>query len=210
MDAPIGKGENVERPENPMAEITPEKKPRLYTLGEYLRREERSKERHEYFNGIIKPVPMARGPHNEIAANVIAALKNALKQTGKVYRVFSSNQKVYIPEINTGLYPDALVVSEKPVYHDEGSLLLTNPLLIVEVLSKSTRNFDLSHKFSYYKGLDSFREYVLIEQDKRQVEVWYREEPGLWRNTIINDPEGSVSLRSVDCEIRMADIYEHV
>lgn len=210
MDAPIGKGENVEQPDNPLTGITPEKKPRLYTLGEYLRREERSKERHEYFNGIIKPVPMARGPHNIIIMNIGAALKIALKSTRKRYVVFSGSQKIYIPGMNTGLYPDGLVVSEKPEYHDEGALLLTNPLLIVEVLSKSTQLFDRSNKFSYYKGVDSFREYVLIEQDKRQVEVWYREEPDLWRNTIISDPEGSVLLRSVDCEIRIIDIYEHV
>ena len=153
---------------------------------------------------------MAKGPHNEIAANVIAALKNALKKTGKIYRIFSSNQKIYLPELNLGYYPDVLIVCEKPEYHDDGELLLTNPLLIVEVLSRSTRNFDLSHKFGHYKTLPSFKEYVLIEQTLPHVETWYREAPDLWRNTMVSDPASAVALRSVSCEIGMSDIYEHI
>jgi Uma2 family endonuclease len=210
MDAASAQGAKKEKPDNPLAQIKSKRAPKLYTLGEYLRREESSRERHEYFNGIITPVPMAKGPHNEITANVIGALKNAIKKTDKVYRVFSNNQKIYIPELNAGYYPDVLVVSEKPEYWDDEQLLLTNPLLIVEVLSKSTRNFDHNNKFSHYKTLPSFNEYVLIEQTHCQVETWFREEPDLWRTTTVNDPAGMLHLRSVGSELSMAEIYEHI
>jgi Uma2 family endonuclease len=210
MDAAGTQGAKKDKPDNPLAQIKSSRAPKLYTLGEYLRREERSSERHEYFNGIITPVPMAKGPHNIITMNVGSALKIALKATGKQYVVFGSSQKIYFPELNMGLYPDVLVVSEKPEYWDEEELLLINPLLIVEVLSKSTRHFDHNNKFSYYKTLPSFMEYVLIEQKHCQVETWFREEPDLWRTATINDPTSALPLRSVGCDLLMADIYEHV
>jgi Uma2 family endonuclease len=195
---------------NPLAQAKPAKPPKRHTLGEYLRREERSAEKHEYFDGIIKAIPMAKGPHNEITANTIAALKNAVKQLATIYRVFSNDQKIYIPELNVGLYPDALVVCEKPEYWDEEALLLTNPLLIVEVLSKSTRHYDYGSKFNYYKTLPSFKEYVLIEQTECRVETWFREAPDLWRNTVVSDLAEPLALRSLGCELRLADVYEHI
>lgn len=197
------------KPDNPMTALA-EGEPKRYTLGEYLRLEERSEQRHEYLDGELKPVAMAKGPHNEIAANTIAALKQAIKLLPKTYRVFSSNQKVYIPEFNLGLYPDALVVSEAPRYWDEGQLLLSNPLLIVEVLSKSTRHYDYGSKFSYYKTLPTFQEYVLIEQTHCRVETWFREAPDLWRNTICTDLGGVAALRSLDCKLRLEEVYEHI
>ncbi len=196
--------------DNPLMEIRPEAEPKLYTLGEYLRKEERSRVRHEYFNGIIQTMPMAKGPHNIITMNVGTALNVTLKVTGKKYIVFSSQQKIYLPELNFGLYPDVLVVCEAPEYYRDEQLLLTNPLLIVEVLSKSTRKYDSDNKFSYYKTLPSFQEYVLIEQSECRVETWYREGPDLWRNTIVSAPDGRLPLRSVGCELLMADVYEHI
>lgn len=186
------------------------KAPRKHSLEAYLRREERSRERHEYYDGYITPVAMAKGPHNEIAANTIAAIKNAVKQADKTFRVFSSNQKIYIPALNVGLYPDAVVVSEGPEYWDDGELLLTNPLLIVEVLSKSTRHFDRGDKFRDYKKVPSFMEYVMIEQTHCHVDTYFREEPDLWRTGVLNDLTAQLTLRSIGCSIELADVYEYI
>lgn len=195
---------------NPLAVLKPAKQSRRYTLEQYLRREEKSLERHEYFDGTIIRVPMAKGPHNEITANTVTAIKIAVKPLKKRYRVFSSNQKIYLPQLNFGLYPDALVVSEKPSYWDDNQLLLVNPLLIVEVLFKSTRAYDRGDKFSEYKTLPSFKEYVLIEQDRCSVESLYREEPDLWRETIVTNPNGHILLKSIGCSLSLADIYENI
>ncbi len=210
MDAASAQEVIKREKENPLAQIKPAKTPKRYTLGEYLRREERSRERHEYFDGIIKAVPMAKGPHNIISMNIGSALKVAIKTAGEKHVVFSNSQKVYFPELNFGVYPDVLVVCEKPEYWDEEELLLVNPLLIVEVLSKSTRHYDYSNKFAYYKTLPSFKEYVLIEQAQCKVETWFREEPDLWRNATVDAPAGQLPLRSIGCDILMADIYEHI
>ncbi len=153
---------------------------------------------------------MARGTHNIIAANTISAIKTEARKHGKRLMVFSFNQKVYLPKLNFGLYPDALVICEKPLYWDDNEVLLVNPLLIVEVLSKSTGAYDRKDKFSEYKTLDSFKEYVLIEQNGCSVESRFREEPTLWRETLVTDPNGSIHLSSIGCTISLADIYEEI
>ena len=83
---------------NPLVVLeTPRKEPRRYTLAQYLRREERSKEQNEYYDGIITKLPMARGPHNEIIINVGATLKPTLKMLDKKYRIYGGQQAVYLP-----------------------------------------------------------------------------------------------------------------
>lgn len=195
---------------NPLAELKSTKKSKHYSLEEYLQKEERAKERHEYFNGTIILKPMAKGPHNIIVMNTGTALNIAIEAEQKPYTVFGSNQKVYLPELNIGLYPDVLVVCEKPQYWDDNQVLLVNPVLIVEVLSKSTRKNDRGSKLREYKTLESFQEYVLIEQDKCHVETSFREEVNLWRDTTVTDLNASLFLRSIGCSINMERIYKNV
>ncbi len=184
--------------------------PRWLSVEEYLKRESGHINKHEYLNGKIVRMPYARGPHNEISMNIGTAIKNAVRGLPVKYRVFSSDQKIYFPELNQGSYADALAVSEKPVYWDGNELLLINPLLVVEVLSDSTENYDRQGKFAKYKTLASFREYVLVKQDKCHVETWFRLEPGLWQETIVTDPKGSIALKSIGCFLSVADIYENI
>ncbi len=196
---------------NPLAVLEPLRRvPRRYSLAEYLRREENSREQHEYYDGIITKLPMARGPHNDIVFNIGAALKQALKATGKKYYVRGGQQAVYLPELNFSLYPDVLVVSETPEYFDNNQVLQTNPILIVEVLSKSTKKYDRTEKFNEYKTLKSFREYVLIDQKKCHVETRFQEEPKLWRETEVKDINDSIFLKSIDCSVSLADIYDNI
>jgi Uma2 family endonuclease len=186
------------------------KKERFVTLREYVLWEAKRDEKYEYHNGKIVKMAYARGPHNEITVNVTAALKAAIRMLTKKYRVFSGDQKIYLPEVNHGVYPDAVAVCEAPEYWDDDTLLLVNPLLIVEVLSKSTQKYDREGKFDLYKTRPSFEEYVLVRQDTCEVETRYREEPGLWRETVVTDPNGSVFLKSLGCSISVADIYENI
>ncbi len=195
---------------NPLAILKPTIPPRLYTLEEYLRREERSVEKHEYYDGKIIQLPMAKFNHNAISANTITAIKNAARQIGKRLLVLSSDQQVYLPKLNFGLYPDALVICEKPLFWDDNEVLLINPLLIVEVLSKSTGGYDKKGKFEEYKTLQSLKEYVLIEQNDYSVESRFREEPNLWRETFATDINDSIHLKSIGCTISLADIYEEI
>jgi Uma2 family endonuclease len=96
------------------------------------------------------------------------------------------------------------------LYWDNEKLLLINPIVVVEVLSKSTQKYDRNGKFDKYKTLESFREYVLIRQDQCYAEVWFRKEPGLWQETIISDIAGELPLQSVGITISMHNVYENV
>jgi Uma2 family endonuclease len=196
--------------DNPLTVLPPVKPPRrLYTLAEYLRKEERSEELHEYENGIIIKLPMARGSHNIIISNMSAELVFAFKKDKK-YSVFTGQQLVYMPKLNISRYPDILAVCETPVYFDDNEVLLMNPILIVEVLSKSTRSYDRKGKFDEYKTLASFKEYVIIDQNKPFVETRFQEKPNHWVFGECTDIESSVDLKSVGCTISLKDIYNNI
>ena len=196
---------------NPLTVLPPVKPPRrLYTLAEYLRKEERSEELHEYENGIIIKLPMARGPHNEITMNTATALNIVFKSSSKKYRVFGGQQLIYMPKLNISRYPDILVICENPQYFDDNEVLLMNPLLVVEVLSKSTRSYDRKGKFDEYKTLASFKEYVIIDQNKPYIETRFQEKPNVWAFEEHTDMADSITLKSVNCTISLTDIYNNI
>ncbi|MBL7814379.1 MAG: Uma2 family endonuclease [Saprospiraceae bacterium] len=186
------------------------REPKVYTLEEYLRREERSVEKHEFYNGKIIKMPGGTDRHSEIGLNIGAALKWAVRPLPTKFRVYNSDLKIYIEPMNFGVYPDALVVCETPQYWNGRTDLIVNPLLIVEVLSRSTQVYDRFGKFDLYKMLPSFKEYVLIDSKKPSVETRFREEEDLWRIKTETNMSNTVSLRSLGVAIKMEDIYENI
>ncbi len=186
------------------------REPKRYTLEEYLQREEKSQNKHEFIDGQIIRKPMAKGPHNIISVNITTALSNAVENLPLNYVIFSSDQKVYLPSLDESVYPDALAICERPIYWDKDKLLLINPILVVEVLSKSTQSYDRGGKFDKYKTLPTFKEYVLIRQDKCYAEVWFREKPGLWHETIVTDLESQLPLQSIGVSLSMERLYRNV
>ena len=190
--------------------MVPKRESKTYTFEEYLRKEAKSVDKHEFINGKIIRKPYARGPHNIIAANISREMGIAFKTTKKKYLVFSSDQQIYLPKLDAGVYADTLAVCEKPIYWDKNQVLLINPIIVVEILSKSTSKYDRTGKFDKYKTLESFKEYVLIRQDACYAEVWYREKPGLWHETIVTDMESILPLQSVGINIEMREIYSGV
>jgi Uma2 family endonuclease len=195
---------------NPLAVLKPTKKPRLYTLAEYLRRTEKSENLLEYYNGIIKELPFAIGPHNIISANAATEFNTVFRDSNKDYIVMAAKQLIYFPKLNFSVYPDVLVVCETPQYFDDNQVLLINPILIVEVLSRSTGKYDRTTKFDEYKTLDSFKEYVLIDQKKCRIETRFQEEPGLWREKVYTNLSDSILLKSVDCAVEASMIYRKI
>ena len=188
---------------------------RKYSLEEFLKKEEQSKYKHNYINGQILKVPMARGPHNIISANIIVELTIKAEEKGKEIVIYSSDQMVYFPSLNEGVYADSLAVSDKPLYWDDNKLLLINPKLVVEVLSKSTQKYDRSGKrnaarYDKYKTLESFKEYVLIHQDECYAEVRFQFKPGYWQETIIRDLDGKLPLQSLGIEVDLKRIYKNI
>ncbi|PPT06202.1 Protein of unknown function DUF820 [Geitlerinema sp. FC II] len=149
-----------------------------YSPQEYLELEAQADFRSEYRDGDI--VPMAGGTtnHNEIVTNLCVALKTQLRTRG--YRLFTENVRVWIERYRVYTYLDLMVISGKPIYHGAGTSTVTNPILIVEVASKSTKNYDRGDKFDYYCSLLSFQEYLLVEQSRWRVLQHLRQEGDRW------------------------------
>jgi Uma2 family endonuclease len=196
----------------PLAVIrTQEPKPqRLYSLEEFLQREERGETLNEYFNGIITKLPMAKGFETQIAMNIATVLNNTFEQHGMNYLVQGGKQLVYLPKWNEAIYPNVAVIAEMPQYLDPNEVLLINPLIIIEVLSRGTRKYDRGDKFTKYKTLDSIQEYVLIDPKRCFIETWFREGSRLWGDAEFEQMDGQLILRSADCALDMKAIYKNV
>lgn len=182
----------------------------LFTLEEYLRMEEHATEKHTFENGKIKIMPGRTANHNEISANAITALSNAVRQLALKFRVFSSDMKIRIPYNNKILYPDTLVIAEKPEFYEARKDIITNPLLIVEVISPSSEAGDRGSKFHDYRTITTFKEYLLLRQDEAFATLATRQSNDLWRMTDIQGLDQRIQLESIGCTINMADLYFNI
>lgn len=186
------------------------KTPRLVSLETYLDREERSLSKHEFINGKIVAMPGAKAKHNQIAMQFGGALLNAVENLEDLFLIYNSDMKIFIPLYNHAVYPDAVVVCEVPEFWNDREDIIINPILIVEVLSDSTANYDRNGKFMRYKSLESFREYVLVHQEICRVESFHKEAPSLWRETIVQDLNSSIFLASIGVNIDLKKIYRNI
>ena len=181
---------------------------RTYTRDEYLELEVDSEGRHEYVNGEIRLMTGGTPDHNELAINLAALLKSALR--GKPYRIFGADQRLWIPDRNLYTYPDVVVV-EKPLQLQPGRTdTVTNPCFIAEVLSKSTQDYDHGEKFSAYRTVESFREYLLIDQYKIHVEHYVKTAAHQWLLSEYDDPATILSLPVFEAQIQIMDLYENI
>jgi Uma2 family endonuclease len=183
---------------------------RRHTISEYLSFERTARERHEYLDGEI--LAMAGGSYNHslILANLIGEIRNVLK--GKPCRVLESNLRVRIPRTPLYTYPDASIVCGKPQFdpNDEANETVTNPRVLIEVLSSSTEGYDRGEKFTRYRQMDSLEEYVLVSQDVARVETFRRQADGTWLFSAYSGGEAVLKLTGLGIEIPLAEIYAGV
>jgi Uma2 family endonuclease len=181
---------------------------KIYTPAEYLELEEKAEFRSEYRDGEI--VPMAGGTtnHNEISLNVATNLRFSLK--GQNYRVYMSDVRLWIPPNRQYTYPDVMLIQGEPTYLENTTSTVTNPRLVVEVLSKSTGNYDRGDKFDYYRSIPTLQEYILIDQSRYHVIQYVKANEEQWLMTNYNQAEGIVKLGSIDLALSLNDIYDRV
>lgn len=181
---------------------------RTYTREEYLEFEIASEERHEYVDREIRLMTGGTPDHNDIASNLVVALKLLLK--GKPYRVFITDQRLWLPDRNLYTYPDVMVI-EKPLQLQTGRTdTVMNPCFIAEVLSKSTQDYDHGAKFSAYRSIESFREYLLIDQYQIHVEHYVKTAANQWLLSEYDDPNVTLSLNAFEAQIDIIDLYENI
>ncbi|MFM6765878.1 MAG: Uma2 family endonuclease [Dolichospermum sp.] len=179
-----------------------------YTPEEYLELEEKALYKSEYRNGEIIPMTGGTTNHNQIALNFASSLLYAIR--GKKYRVFIGDVRLWIPEYREYTYPDVIVTDGKPLYAGKNNTTVTNPLLIVEVLSKSTKNYDQGEKFTFYRSIPQFKEYVLVEQNQYQIMHYSKTNEGEWIFREYKLENDIIKLQHLDFEISLIDIYQDV
>jgi len=186
------------------------------TPEEYLRREREAEFKSEYVNGEIIPMgdlyptimAGASTNHNLIKENVNFHINLRIRSDGKGCRSMSSDQRVNVPISSMYAYPDIVVVCGPSQYHSDVPDTLTNPLLIVEVLSPGTAAFDRGDKFALYRHSPTFQEYVLIDSGKIRAEVYRKHEQGYWFIASEADKPGeAIELASIDLSLPMSTVY---
>ena len=175
---------------------------------EYLEWERCQESKHEYLNGDIFAMTGASRKHNLITANLLAGLHTQLRH--KPCEIYSSDMRVKVSPTGLYTYPDIVVVCGEPQFEDTLLDTLLNPLLIVEVLSRSTENYDRGKKFSYYRRLSSLQEYLLVAQDQYQVEHYVRQPDEAWLLREYQHPENQLQFTILNCKLSLAEIYEKV
>jgi Uma2 family endonuclease len=173
-----------------------------YTYTEYLGFEASSNVKHEFLDGQIYAMAGGTPEHAALAAAAITLLGPQLR--GGECRPYNSDLRVRTPSGLT-TYPDVTIVCGPRQVDAIDRLAITNPALIVEVLSRSTEEYDSGDKFEHYKTFPSLREYVLVSHRERSVEVRSRGEGG-WRVTVV--PEGAIAELSIGARLDVRELYD--
>jgi Uma2 family endonuclease len=181
---------------------------RYYTPEEYLELEEKAEYKSEYRDGEIIPMTGGTTNHNKIAGNFYAYLKFGLKKQN--YDVYIGDVRLWIPRYRQHTYPDIMVIQGEPIYTGASTTTVMNPLLIAEVLSKSTSNYDQSDKFMYYRSIPEFKEYILINQYQYHVMQYVKTDDGKWIFTELQSESDILTLETIDFQIALSDLYEQV
>ena len=178
------------------------------TPEQYLAIERKAEFKSEYYQGEMFAISGAREAHNLIAVNAVASLHQQLR--GRPCEAYSNDMRVRVTSEELYTYPDLIIVCGEPMFLDNSFDTLLNPNVIVEVLSESTEAYDRGQKFKLYRSLDSLTEYLLISSQQVSAELFTRQSDGLWLLNAKSSLEDSLELHSVDCRLRLADLYEKV
>lgn len=179
-----------------------------YTRQDYLSYEERAETKSEYHQGQIIAMAGASLKHNHIVSNIHANLYNHLLDSDCT--VFMSDLRLWLEKVDRYTYPDLMVVCGEADLVEGRMDTITNPRIIIEVLSDSTANYDRSNKFHAYRTLDSFVEYLLIDQHRPRVEYFRRERDTLWEIGLFRHLVAVVVLQSVGVELGLEQIYRQI
>jgi Uma2 family endonuclease len=178
-----------------------------YTLDEYILIDETGTERHEYYYGKLIAMPGESLQHNEICSQLLTLLKSLLFKKG--YKTYIESVKVNIEGQDVYVYPDIVVIKEQQkadLPHKD--YIIYRPLLIAEVLSDSTRKYDLTDKFILYQKNSSLQYYLAVEPQKQLVIFYEKDETNNWSAKAYTALQDIINLPKLDAAFSLSDIYE--
>lgn len=179
------------------------------SVTEYLKLEEDAQTKYEFHDGTIYAMSGGTVEHGLISGNLFAELKFALRSKNNNCTALNSEIKLHIQSLNKYVYPDVMVVCGDIERATEEPNSVTNPSIIIEVLSNSTEAYDRGDKFFSYQQISSLKEYILVDQYKAQVEIYTRQAQ-LWSIQRITGIEENVEIIPLGISIPMQHIYENV
>ncbi len=179
-----------------------------YSIKDYIELEQSGDTKYEYYDGEI--YALAGGTINQamICTNVSTLLQNNLKETDCV--AINSEVKIFIEKNNAFVYPDASVICGEIEVSEKDKNAITNPVLIVEVLSESTKRNDRGRKFFYYRTIPSFKEYIVVDQSSSFVEAYFKESDDYWRISSAVGMKESIHSYVLDLDLKLSDIYARI
>ncbi len=180
-----------------------------YSVSEYLAFDNQSDVKNEYNGGLIIALAGGTLNHGIIGNNINSEINGILKEKSLKCTSINGDVKVFVEKANSFVYTDGMVICGEIKTSEEDENSITNPVLIIEVLSKSTESYDRGDKFHKYCSLSSFCEYVLIDQYKPVVDTLYRENKTYWKMVTTIGLDKSIYLNSIQSHIKMRDIYRN-
>ena len=178
------------------------------SIEEYLEMENAAEEKSEYYKGEMFAMSGAKVPHNTIATNLLGLLFNKLQ--GKKCKPFNSDQRIHIPSNTLFSYPDISIICGEIITLNNDDYNVLNPSVIIEVLSKSTKNYDRGEKFKLYRAITSLKEYILIDSESMHIEIFRLNKNNHWELQEYNSINDTVIIKAIDETIRLSEIYDGV
>ena len=170
--------------------------------------EDASAEKNEYYKGEIFAMSGPKVPHNEISGNLYFALRKKLQ--GKRCKPYNSDQRIHIESNTLFTYPDISIVCGEVLTLNNDEYNVLNPTVIIEVLSKSTKNYDRGEKFKLYRDIPTLKEYILVDSESIHIEIFRLNEKNHWELEEYNDASESIPIKAINETILISEIYDDV
>ena len=180
-----------------------------YSIADYLQSEENALEKHEFYQGEIFAMAGASIPHNQIAKNTLYNIESHLRKTDKC-QIFPGDLKIHCEANSLFTYPDLSIVCSKIETLENHRDIVTNPTVLIEVLSKSTQDYDRGGKFKLYRDRPSLKEYFLISSLEILVEKYSKQTDGSWVLQEYKTEFDLFAIASIDMQIEVKDLYRNV
>ena len=187
-------------------EPAPSYQKKLYSIQEYLEMERGSLEKNEYYKGEIFAMAGASARHNILYSNIFGNLFSALK--GRNCRPYGSDMRIHIPENTLFTYPDISIICGDIISSEEDEDTATQPTVIIEILSPSTKNYDRGVKFMLYRAIPALKEYILVDSESIHVEHFAINKDGLWQLKEHNKVAEKIMIESLNIQLLVQDVYE--
>jgi Uma2 family endonuclease len=175
---------------------------------EYLEMERVADEKHEYYKGEVFAMSGATWEHNVIVKNINTIILPFLK--GKSCNMFGSDLRIHIPENTLYTYPDFSIICGNPETTSKENDTVIQPSVIIEVLSKSTKDYDRGTKFNLYRSIKTLKEYILVDSTSVSVELFTRLEDNSWHLTEYKELTATFHISTIDLTLCLKDIYDDV